>query len=155
MSSEKFCPEKPIDNCPEGFICQQLEPVKGKELKDKMAQLEEEYKRKWTVESVKVSMGTKIYTASKAGAKKVSKIVLSGLKKLEKKIGETKIGSKMSKSKAFDLINRFNEKVKNYHFVQPMDKDHKSNLVNTEKKTVSLKYKAMNIEYNKEVEKRL
>ena len=42
MSSEKFCPEKPIDNCPEGFICQQLEPVKGKELKDKMAQLEEE-----------------------------------------------------------------------------------------------------------------
>ena len=36
FKKDKVCPENPIDSCPKGFLCKNLKPIKGQELRKKM-----------------------------------------------------------------------------------------------------------------------
>tara|TARA_Y100001954_G_scaffold52853_1_gene56359 strand:+ start:4554 stop:5843 length:1290 start_codon:yes stop_codon:yes gene_type:complete len=147
---EKVCPKNPIDNCPKGFLCKNLKPIKGKELKEKMKLLEKEYKKKWTFKGSKVSVGTKIWDGTKYATKKASKNIKAGVQRIQKQIGESAAGKKFSKSKTYDLFKQLRNNVKSYYWVKPMDKDQQSNIMNTEKRTVILEYKTVNIVDDKE-----
>ena len=103
---EKVCPKNPIDNCPKGFLCKNLKPIKGKELKEKMKLLEKEYKKKWTFKGSKVSVGTKIWDGTKYATKKASKNIKAGVQRIQKQIGESAAGKKLSKSKTYDLFKQ-------------------------------------------------
>ena len=134
------CSKKPIDNCPKGFLCKNPEPYKGKFLKDKLDILKKEYEKPWQVKSVTISLGSKIYGKTKKGAIFVGHKIVSGVSFLNKKIKSSAVVGKISKTKVSELLTKLNEKIRNYHFIKPMDKDHKSNLVNIEKKTIKLEY---------------
>jgi len=134
------CAPLNLDRCPEGFLCKEPVPYKGKFLKEKMDILQKEFDKPWQVRSVKIALGSKIYGAGKSGAVFLGHKIVSGVSFLNKKIKNSAAVGKFNKTKVSNLLSKLSEKVSNYHLVKPMDKDHKSNLVNTEKKTVKLKY---------------
>jgi len=136
----KGCPENPVDDCPEGFLCKTPKPYKGERLKKKLAVLNSEYKKKWVVHSVEVSLGSKLYAATKQGGQYAAKKIISGVESLNKKIKESTIGKKLTKTKVADLMTRLKRRVGKFQLIKPMDKEEKSNIFNLEKKTVNLRY---------------
>ena len=140
QADTKGCPLTPVDDCPKGFLCKVPEPYKGQKLKEKMAVLNSEYKKKWKVKSVEVALGSKLYAATKKGSEYAAKKIISGVESLNKKIKESTIGKKLNKTKVADLMIKLRKKIGKFQLIKPMDSDEKSNIFNIEKKTVKLTY---------------